>query len=94
MAMTSAGVLVKAETQETKQRWNARVERGENIAQMIMSRRAVAKGRNRFRRSSFFSPKRAMSVKASARQHSKQAQQQYLIERIDDFPGLTSIRHI
>ena len=30
-----------------------------------------------------------MSVKASApRQHSKQAQQQYLIERIDDFPGL------
>jgi hypothetical protein len=42
-----------------------RVERGENIAQMIMRGRAVAIGRNRRRRSSFFSPKRAMSVHAA-----------------------------
>ena len=42
------------------------VEGGEDVAQMIMGRRAAAKGRNRRSRSSFFSPKRAMSVNVSA----------------------------
>lgn len=39
--MTSAGVLVSAATQATKQSWKASVERGKDIAEMIMRGRAV-----------------------------------------------------
>ena len=43
-----------------------RVQGGENVAQVIVRRRALRKGRNRRRTSSFFSPNRAMSVTVSA----------------------------
>jgi len=42
------------------------VERGEDVAEMIVRRRSVGERPEARRRVSFFSPKRAMSVKASA----------------------------
>ena len=94
--MTSAGALVSAATQATKQRWNASASSvGKNIAEMIVRGRAFAKGRNRRRNSIFFSPNRAMSTKRlRPGQHREQAQQQHLVERIGHLAALAGVRQI
>ena len=86
MAMTSAGVLVSAATQATKQRWNALgVERGENIAQMIVRGRAVAIGPEPAQQIELLLAKAGdVGEGLRPRQHREQAQQQDFIERIND----------
>jgi hypothetical protein len=67
MAMTSAAVLISAETQATKRRRKASAS---SVAKMSPRWSCVgvplAKRRKRRSSASFFSPKRAMSVKVSA----------------------------
>ena len=68
MAITPAGMPVSAATQATKQRWNASASRaGEDVAEVVVRRRAVRERAEAPQEDgSFFSPKRAMSVKVSA----------------------------
>ena len=67
MAITSAGAPVSDATQATKQRWNCLgIEGGENIAEMIVRRRAIAKRPEPAQKLELLSPNRAMSTKASA----------------------------
>ena len=96
MAMTSAGVLVKRRNPGDKAALERlRVERGENIAQMIMRRRAVCERPEPAQKIELLLAKTGdVGEGLRPRQHRQQAQQQDLIERIDDFPGLTLIRHI
>ena len=87
MAMTSAGVLVKAEIQETKQLWNA--------GAMIMGGRAVRERPEATQKIELLlAEPRDIGEGLRPSQHSEQAQEQDLVERIDHLPGLPVIRHV
>ena len=67
MATTPSGTPIRAATQATKQRWNASASRVARMSpRWSWAGVPAAKGRRRRGKSSFFSPKRAMSVTVSA----------------------------
>lgn len=72
-----------------------RVERGENIAQMIMGGRALREGAEATQEIELLlAEPRNIGEGFRPGQHGEQAQEQYLVERIDDFPSLMAIRHV
>ena len=96
MAMTSAGVLIERRNpgdEAASERLG--VERGEDVAEMIMRRRAVLE------RPEAAQQRKLLFAKAShvgeglgSRQHGEQTQKQNLVERIEDLAGLPMVRHI
>lgn len=72
-----------------------RIERGENIAQMVVRRRAVLERPEATQKINLLlAEPRDIGEGLRSRQHGEQAQEQDLVERIDNFPGLSAIRHI
>jgi len=90
--MTPAGMPVTAATQATKQRWNWAASRAVKISPTRSCGGVPSlNGRKRRSRGSFFSPKRAMSVKVGPSKDGQQGQKQHLVERIHHLSGLPAI---
>nr|WP_281433653.1 hypothetical protein [Methylosinus sp. H3A] len=72
-----------------------RVERGENVAEMVVRQRAVFEWPEATQQVELFlAEPRDVGEGLRPGQHGEQAQEQDLVERIDDLPGLPAIRHI
>src|SRR6516165_1222864 len=72
-----------------------RVERGQDVAQMVVGRCAVAKRPEASqKRNLLLSKARYVDDGFSASKDCHQAQQQHFIERVDHFPALTRVRQI
>src|SRR6516164_699409 len=90
MAMTSARVLMSAETpgDETPAE-GLRVERGEDVAEMIMRRRPACERPKAAQESELLLAKtRDVGEGLGPCQYGQQAQEQDLVERINDLPRL------
>src|SRR5579863_7582488 len=71
------------------------VERGENVAQSVVRRRAVGEGQKSAQQVQFLlSEPRDRREAVRPGKHAKQRQKQNLIQGIDDFPRLPSVRQI
>ncbi len=72
-----------------------RVERGENVAEVVVRRRPVCERPEATQQVEFLlAESRDIGEGLRPGQHGEQAQEQDLVERIDDLPGLPAIRHI
>ena len=96
MAMTSARVLMSAETpgDETPAE-GLRVERGEDVAEMIMRRRPACERPKAAQESELLLAKtRDVGEGLGPCQYGQQAQEQDLVERINDLARLPMVRHV
>ena len=70
------------------------VERGEDVAQMIVRRRAVFEGQKPLQKRQLGSAETGdVGEAVRAGDHRQQAKQQYLVERISDLAALPRVRH-
>ena len=96
IAISSAGVLMSAEIQgDEAAPERLGVERGEDVAQMVVRRRAVLEGKEPPQERELGSTE-AGDVREAVRpgDHRQQAEQQYLVERIGDLAALPRVRHL
>jgi hypothetical protein len=100
MAMTSSGALVSAPTHATKRSRKALpeglgVERSEDVAQVVVARRAVREGQKALQKGELLLPEPShVREPLGARQDRQQSQQQNLVEPIGHLARLPMVRHV
>lgn len=96
MAITSAGVLIGAANPgDEAAPKRAGVERGQDVAQMIVRRRAALAGAEPAQKLDLpLAEPSDVCEGLSPGANRKEAQKQSLIERIDHFPRLPAVRHV